>query len=63
MEGKRKDEEDVQDSLVVKEGMIVHFPLVPFPLVSFPYSFCVKVISTKKKLNNHTVEIHKDPTS
>ena len=30
MEGKRRDEKDIQDNLVVKEGMIVKFPLVPF---------------------------------
>ena len=30
MEGKRRDEEDIQDSLVVEEGMMVKFSLVPF---------------------------------
>ena len=34
MEGKRRDEEDMQDSLVVEEGMMFNFPLVPLPLVS-----------------------------
>ena len=29
MERKRRDEEDIQGSLVVKEGMMVTFPLVP----------------------------------
>ena len=29
MEGTRRDEEDMQDSLVVKEGMMFNFPLVP----------------------------------
>ena len=29
MEGKRRDEEDIQDSLVEQKGMIVKFPLVP----------------------------------
>ena len=60
MGGRRRDEEDTQNSLVVKEGIIVKFPL---PLVSFPCSFCFKVLSNKKKLNNHIGEIHKDPTS
>ena len=32
-----------------------------FPFVSFTYSSCFKVLSSKKKLNNHIVEI--DPTS
>ena len=40
MEGKRRDEEDMQDSLVVEEGMIVKFPLVPFStFVAPPSSF------------------------
>ena len=30
IEGKRRDEEDMQDSLVVDEGILVKFPLVPF---------------------------------
>ena len=29
MEGKRRDKDDIQDSLVVQESMIVKFPLVP----------------------------------
>ena len=31
MEGKRRDEEEIQDGLVVEEIMMVNFPLVPFP--------------------------------
>ena len=34
MEGKERDEEKLQDSLVVEEVMMVNFLLVPFPLVS-----------------------------
>ena len=34
--GKRRDEEDIQDSLVVEEGMIVKFPLVPFATCLLP---------------------------
>ena len=30
MEEKRRDEEDIHDSLVVEEGMLVKFHLVPF---------------------------------
>ena len=30
IEGKGRDEEDIQDSLVVEEGMIVKFTLFPF---------------------------------
>ena len=63
MEGKRRDQEEMQDSLVVEECMIVNFPLVPLPLVSFPCSSCFKVLSAKKKLNKQIVEMHKDPTS
>ena len=50
MEGKRRDEEDMQDSLVVEEGMMFNFPLVPLPLVSFRCSSCYKIRSAKKKL-------------
>ena len=32
MEGKRRDEDKMQESLVVEDGMMVKFPLVPFPL-------------------------------
>ena len=63
MEGKRRDEEDMQDSLVVEEGMMFNFPLVPLPLVSFLCSSCYKILSAKKKLNNHIVEMHKEPAS
>ena len=63
MEGKRRDEKEMQDSLVVEEGMMVNFPLVPLPLVSFPCISCYKVLSAKKKLNNHIVEMHKEPAS
>ena len=55
MEEKRRDEEDMQDSLV-EEGIMVNFPLVPFPLI-------LSYLSVKKKLNNHIVEMHKDPAS
>ena len=51
----------MEDSLVVEEGMLVKFFSSLLPLVSFTSSF--KVLFTKKKLNNHIVEIHKDPTS
>ena len=61
MEGKRRDEEDMQDSLVVEEGMLFNFPFVPLPLVSFPCSSFYKILSVKK--NNHIVEMHKAPAS
>ena len=63
MEGKRRDEEEMQDGLILKEGMMVNFPLVPFPLVSFPCSSCADNFPPKKKYNNHIVKMHKDPTS
>ena len=53
----------MHDSLVVEEGMMVNFPLVPLPLVSFPCSSCYKVLYAKKKINNHIVKTHKDPAS
>ena len=36
MKGKRRDEEDIQDSLLVQEAMIVKFPLVPVATFEAP---------------------------
>ena len=36
MEGKRRDREDMPDSLVVEEGVTVKFPLVPFAICLLP---------------------------
>ena len=41
-EGKRKYEEDMQDSLVLEEGVLVKFPWSLLPLVSFTCSSCSK---------------------
>ena len=38
MEGKRRDQEDFQDSLVVQEGIIVKFTLVPVATFADPAS-------------------------
>ena len=38
MEGKRRDEEDMQDSLVVEKGLIVKFHLVPVATFAAPAS-------------------------
>ena len=61
--GKRRDEEEIEDGLVVEKVMMVNIPLVPFPLVSFPCSSCSDVLPAKKMLNKHIVEMHKDTTS
>ena len=49
MEGKRRDEEDLQDSLVVEDSMRVKFPVVPFATCLLPLQlilqgvfFCAK---------------------
>ena len=63
MEGKRRHEEEMQDSLVVEEDMIVRFPLVLFATCLLPLQLLLRVLFTKKKLNNRIVEIHKHPTS
>ena len=56
-EGKRKgkwtDEEVIQDSLGVEEGMLVKFHLWSVLLLL--------LLAKKKQLNNHIVDIHKDP--
>ena len=38
MEGKRRDEEDLQDSLAFEEGMTLKFPLVYFATFAAPAS-------------------------
>ena len=38
MEGKRRDEEDMQDSLALEEGMTLKFPLVYFATFTAPAS-------------------------
>ena len=60
IEGKKWDKEDMQDSLVVEEDMIVKYPffLFFFTIVSFPCSSCFIVLFAKKKLNDHIIEIH-----
>ena len=45
MEKKRRDEKEIQDSMVVEEGMMDNFPLVPFPLPFFPCSSCSEVLT------------------
>ena len=62
MEGKSKDEEEMQDCVVVEENMIIKFPLFSLPLVSYPCSSCFKIISAKKELNNHMVEMPNGPS-
>ena len=63
MEGKRRIDEDMWDSQVVEQGMMINFPLVPLTLVTFPCISCYKVLSVNKKLNNHIVEMHKESAS
>ena len=60
MKGKRRDEKYMQDSLVVEDGMMFNFPLVTLPLVPFRCSSCYNILSAKKKLNNHIVEMHQN---
>ena len=49
-------EEDLQDSHLGEEGMLVNFPLVHLPQVFFPCISRYKVLSANKKLNNHMVK-------
>ena len=41
MEGKRRDEEDMQDCMVVEEGMMVKFSLVPFSTCFLPLQLLI----------------------
>ena len=49
MEGKTRDAEEMQDIMVLEEGMMVNFPLVPLPLVSFTCSSCFLPIRSLKQ--------------
>ena len=53
----------MEDSLVVEEGMLVKFPLVPFVTCLLHLQLLLQGFFTKKKLSNHIVEIHKDTKS
>ena len=59
-EEKRRDEEEMQDSLMAEGGLMVHFPLV---LSTYVSCSCFKVLSAKETINNHIIQVHKDPTS
>ena len=52
----------MEDSLVVEEGMLVKFPLLPFAtcLLHLQLLLIGFFFFTKKKLNNHIAEIYKD---
>ena len=54
MEGQRKDEEDIQDKLVVQEGMIVKFVLVPVITFSVPAS---RFFPARRSLKPHCTKI------
>ena len=60
MEGERREKLDIQDSLVLEEGMILKFPSVYFTTFVAPG---FKILSSKKKLNDLIVEMHKEPKS
>ena len=65
MEGKRRDEEDLQDSLVVEDSMRVKFPLVPFATCLLPLQLILQGVffAPKRSKKNCIVKSHKDPTS
>ena len=63
MEGNMRDEEEIQDDLVVEVVLMFNFSLVPFPLVSFPCNSCSEVFPGIKKFKKHIVKTQKDPTS
>ena len=63
MEGNKRDEEEIHADLVVEVVLMVNFSLFPFPFASFPYSSCADDFPAKKNVNNHLVEMQKDPTS
>ena len=59
MEGQRKDEEDIQDSLVVQEGMIVKFVLVPVITFAVPAS---RFFPARRSLKPHCTDTQRSKT-
>ena len=53
MEGKRRDEKDMLDRLVVEEGMIVKFFLVPFVTSLLPLQLLLQGLNIKKKVTTN----------
>ena len=53
----------MEDSLVVEEGMLVKSLSVPLPTCLLHLHLLLQGSFTKKNLNNHIVEIQKDPKS
>ena len=49
MEGKRRDEEDMHDSLMVDEGKIVKLAPVPYSTCLLPFCSCFKVFPPQKE--------------
>ena len=60
MEGRRRGEVDIQDSLVVQEGMLVKFSLVPVATFAATVS---RFLPARILLNNHIVYIYKTQTA
>ena len=55
MEGKRRDEEDLQDRLVVEDSMRVKFPLVPFATCLLPLQLILQGVFLRQKEVKKTV--------
>ena len=53
MEGKRRDEKDMLDRLVVEEGMIIKFFLVPFVTSLLPLQLLLQGLNIKKKVTTN----------
>ena len=61
MEGKRRVDEDMPDSLVVEEGICVKFPLVPFASCLLTLKLLLQ--GSFKQEHFHVGKIHENPTS
>ena len=50
MEGKRRDEEEIQDDLVVEVVLMVNFPLVPIPSGLLPLKLLLQDSSHQEEV-------------
>ena len=53
----------MKDSLVVEEGILVKVPSVPFATCLLHLLLLLEGFFHQTEVNNHIVEIHKDPSS
>ena len=62
MERKRREEEDMQESLLVEEGMMVKFPLIPFVTCLLPLQLLLQASFRQEKVAQpHCIDTQRPP--